>query len=42
MLKKVCRKDNISYLEARSSKGKTGRSLKESDATNMKRWYPLK
>lgn len=33
--KKLCKKESISCLEARSNIGKTGKSLKELDATNM-------
>ena len=37
ILKNECRKESMSCREARSSKGKTGRSLSESDATYMYR-----
>jgi len=33
--KKVCRKESMSCLEALSNKGNIGKSLKESEATNI-------
>ena len=40
ILKKVCRKPCESCLEAGFSKGKTGRSLSESEATSIYKSYP--
>ena len=38
LVKKECRKENMSCRDARSSSGNTGRSLSESAATYMYRW----